>query len=391
MAIRETLITIERIMTENRGIAVKEEANRTSEFDLTTPYNRKERILQSCSSEPSRQTSFERSVTKVFRGKKRTLNDTINKLKGNGDLHENGSKTEASCSKAPKCTWLLVGEDGRILLKADAKTEKKNNYFIVSHPNTSAMSSNLDHNNKTENFETTKNLWASKHRPKDGDEDATALDLSSRSLIPEKQSSTSSRRLLSDFTVQNIITSAPSNSTIAPKNVASAFKLVRASSAPKHDVIDDTVPHFEANNLTEASQVIVRPKILPITRNFSSQFHLATTSPTCSPSSPHGNKPSLATTKLPSLTDSAYGSSPDDGVGRSLPFFSSLEATVRPNNLSPIATMSNSALLNFISPESVYSRSPCDVTKPKSTPRFNSEPLKVTSSPKDRIFILRFL
>ena len=187
------------------------------------------------------------------------------------------------------------------------------------------MSSNLDHNNKTENFETTKNLWASKHRPKDGDEDATtALDLSSRSLIPEKQSSTSSRRLLSDFTVQNIITSAPSNSTIAPKNVASAFKLVRASSAPKHDVIDDTVPHFEANNLTEASQgkcnsqyihdvietffsVIVRPKILPITRNFSSQFHLATTSPTCSPSSPHGNKPSLATTKLPSLTDSAYG------------------------------------------------------------------------------------
>lgn len=85
--------------------------------------NRKERILQSVAN--SSVVTHTKSTSRT--GRKRTLNEAISKLwpKDAPTPMCDALGGATSPASAPKCTWLLVGEDGRVLLKADAKTEKK--------------------------------------------------------------------------------------------------------------------------------------------------------------------------------------------------------------------------------------------------------------------------
>lgn len=398
------------------------EDGEASSHSTSQPYTRKDRILQAISTASDVTSTIQHPPTNSRssssgngRARKRTLNEAISKLwpktsNINGVLPKTTDSSSSSNgddndkSKAPKCTWLLVGEDGRVLLKADAKTEKKNNYYIVSHPTTNGIDqqqvkSELIDSVASSSSET-RSVWQSPifrlptsamTRKSSQDEDnSTVLDLSSSRVNNKSEGDCDGDdvgRVLSDFTVQNII-SMPSKSSLIPNShhtEKSAFKPVRSSASLEQEQND-----YEDDN--ERVGIMTRPQILPITRTFvtsatvrspqimrgmSSSYHQRKSPSSCSPSSPPNMKPSLATTKMPSLTDSAYGSSPDDisSCGRHPCFFPSYESNlprIRNNGggaanggsssasaspMDPIISPMSSVLLNIINPDldTVYS------------------------------------
>merc|ERR1719354_1342315 len=219
--------------------------------------------------------------------------------------------------------WYLVSGEGRVVMTTDAEVVKKDNFFILPHPIapnelpindpvTVTRQQLLDDHQQPHHVTTT----TQQHGCHD-DHEAEALDLS--------PTSAHKRRLVSDFTVQNIISSPLTSlfrrhgnrgddDVVGGGGKGSAFRPVTRSNAfdlgSQEDVCD----------VIKSNKVLSRPQKLAISSYFSSSTE------SNSSISKNNSFHESSISKTSSFPDSAYGSSPDDLSSRDSKIFSSFDS-----------------------------------------------------------------
>merc|ERR1719354_1359573 len=224
--------------------------------------------------------------------------------------------------------WYLVSGEGRVVMTTDAEVVKKDNFFILPHPIapnqlpitdpvTVTRQQLLDDHQQPHHVTTT----SQQHGCHD-DHEAEALDLS--------PTSAHKRRLVSDFTVQNIISSPLTSlfrrhgnrggdDVVGGGGKGSAFRPVTRSNA------------FDLGNSEDACDVIKSNKVLsrPQKLALSSYFSSSTES-------------NSSISKTSSFPDSAYGSSPDDLSSRGSKIFSSFDSLLNQGESPSISSTGGS-------------------------------------------------
>merc|ERR1719354_760953 len=216
--------------------------------------------------------------------------------------------------------WYLVSGEGRVVMTTDAEVVKKDNFFILPHPIAPNQLPITDPVNVTRQQLLDDHCDVTTITQQHGchdDHKAEALDLS--------PTSAHKRRLVSDFTVQNIISSPLTSlfrrhgnrggdDVVGGGGKGSAFRPVTRSNA------FDLGSQEDYCDVIKSNKVLSRPQKLAISSYFSSSTE------SNSSISKNNSFPESSISKTPSFPDSAYSSSPDDLSSRGGKIFSSFDS-----------------------------------------------------------------
>merc|ERR1712096_62854 len=85
-------------------------------------------------------TKLQKEKFPTLKPKKRTLSDTITRLRREHDKlprQVTSQRDDVTNDVGLKCRWYLVSEEEKVVMTADTEAIKKDNYFIVPHPSSS--------------------------------------------------------------------------------------------------------------------------------------------------------------------------------------------------------------------------------------------------------------
>ncbi|CAK8686202.1 unnamed protein product [Clavelina lepadiformis] len=328
--------------------------------------SKKERILQSLSSSPRSQEQKEvpqvEGKIRNVSGKKRPLEETIPRPHAAEDGEVGKKKSRILTSNEPsKCTWLLLGEDGKVILQAPATQEKMDNYYIISQPPVQDLSlglttdqvprvckefwktaSNVHSRNRilpgSPNSQLTASpdeqaLDLSKNSRRNKQEDKIKVKVKSEPVEVVVEQIAESKRAAA-FTVRGLM-SSPDPAPKSDGGRGSFVPLCDEHDSPNRGLLPKRYIDVKSSSIfcsgpgsSDADvklNLAPRPRVLPLTSSYS---------PLHQPVSPASSPHQFTSSRISSNADSAYGSSPDESAARSSFFIDAGES------LSPRSTCS---------------------------------------------------